>query len=140
MMRALINKEDNSVAIVETHEVIIPKAMSDQTNVFLVEFDEACLANIPQEEYLNLFWSSESNTLYLHPEKFSLSTPSGKAKIKELISHISLVPPDNRTESQNHLVAVAYSFLPRNEVDEILNDEDLQDEEIAAILGALDGS
>lgn len=140
MMRALINKKDNSLALVEDNGVVIPKEMVDQTDVFLVEFDEACLQNIPREEYLNLFWSSESNTLYLHPEKFSLSTPSGKAKIKELIGHISLVPPDNRTESQNHLVAVAYSFLPRNEVDEILNDEDLQDEEISAILSALNDS
>jgi len=139
-MRALINKEDNSVSIVEDNGVVIPQQMIDEPDVFLVEFDEVCLANIPQEEYLNLFWSPDSNTLYLHPENFSLSTPSGKAKLKELLSHISLVPPDNRTVSQEHLIATAYGFLPRNEVDEILNDDDLQDEEISAILSALDDS
>ena len=140
MMRALINREDNSVALVEDNGVVIPKEMSDQPSVFLVEFDETCLANIPREEYLNLFWSPDTNTLYIHPEKFSLSTPSGKAKIKETLQSVALVPVENRTEEQQILIGICYSFLPTNEVDEILKDDALQDEEIAAILGALDGS
>ena len=139
-MRALINKKDNSLALVEDNGVVIPKEMIDQTDVFLVEFDEACLENIPREEYLNLFWSSESNTLYLHPEKFSLSTPSGKAKIKEALQAVALVPVENRSDDQKRLIQVCYSVLPTNEVDNILNDDNLEDEEISAILGALDDS
>tara|TARA_R110001632_G_scaffold199314_1_gene321792 strand:+ start:212 stop:631 length:420 start_codon:yes stop_codon:yes gene_type:complete len=138
-MRAMINRDDNSLAFLETSVNLIHPSMFQEPSIFMVEFDGACLSNVPEDEYLNLFWSPESEILYLHPEKFSLSTPSGKLKMRELTQAIALVPPESRTDAQQNDIAMAVYALGADEVEVILTDGVLEDAEIAAILGALDG-
>ena len=138
-MRAMINRDNNSVAFLETSVNLIHPSMFQEPSIFMVEFDGACLSNVPEDEYLNLFWSPESEILYLHPEKFSLSTPSGKLKMRELTQAIALVPPESRTDAQQNDIAMAVYALGADEVEVILTDGVLEDAEIAAILGALDG-
>ena len=138
-MRAMINRADNSLAFLETSVNLIHPSMFQEPSIFMVEFDGACLSNVPEEEYLNLFWSPEAEILYLHPEKFSLSTPSGKLKMRELTQAIALVPPESRTDAQQNDIAMAVYALGADEVEVILTDGVLEDAEIAAILGALDG-
>lgn len=138
-MRALINRADNSVAFVETSVSLIHPSMHQEPSIFMVEFDGACLSNVPEEEYLNLFWSPEAEILYIHPETFSLSTPSGKLKMREIAQAIALVPPESRTAGQGQDIAMAKYALGDDEVEAILTDGVLEDAEIAAILGALDG-
>ena len=136
-MRAMINRDDNSVAFVETGFNPIHPSMFQEPSIFMVEFDGACLSNVPEDEYLNLFWSPETEILYIHPENFSLSTPSGKLKMKEIVQAISLVPPESRTDAQKTDIAVAVYALGADEVEATLTDGVLEDVEIAAILGAL---
>ena len=119
-MRAMINRADNSVAFLET------------------SVDGECLSDVPEEEYLNLFWSPEAEILYIHPENFSLSTPSGKNVLREIIKSLSLIPEANRNGEQLYSIEVARTVLGSDEVDDLLADGVLEDAEIAAILGALD--
>lgn len=137
-MRALINREDNSVAFVETSVNLIHPSMHQEPSIFMVEFDGTCLSDVPEEEYLNLFWSPEAEILYIHPETFSLSTPSGKLKMREIIQAIALVPPESRTAAQEQDITMAEFALGIDVVEDILTDGVLEDAEIAAILGALD--
>tara|TARA_R110000744_G_scaffold299432_1_gene408816 strand:- start:88 stop:507 length:420 start_codon:yes stop_codon:yes gene_type:complete len=138
-MRAMINRDDNSVAFLETSVNPIHPSMLQEPSIFMVEFDGACLSDVPEEEYLNLFWSPEAEILYIHPEKFSLSTPSGKNMLREEIKAFSLIPAENRNGDQLYAIEVARITIGSDEVDDILADGVLEDAEIAAILGALDG-
>lgn len=138
-MRAMINKTDNSVAFVETSVDPIHPSMFQEPSIFMVEFDAACLSNVPEDEYLNLFWSPEAEILYTHPENFSLSTPSGKNILRETIKSLSLIPQANRNMEQLYSIEVARLTLGSDEVDDMLADGVLEDSEIAAILSALDG-
>ena len=138
-MRAMINRDNNSVAFLETSVNLIHPSMFQEPSIFMVEFDGACLSNVPEDEYLNLFWSPETELLYIHPETFSLSTPSGKLKMKEIVQAVALIPPESRTDAQQKDIAMAVHALGAGEVEVILTDGVLEDAEIAAILGALDG-
>lgn len=139
-MRAMINRTDNSVAFLEYGDLRIHPAMMTEPSIFLVEFDGQCLGSIPEEEYLNLVWAPDSEILYLHPETRSLSTPSGKQMMRDIVEAIALVPPESRTEAQAVDISMAQMSLGEDEVETILTDGVLEDAEIAAILGALDGS
>ena len=138
-MRAMINRDDNSVAFVETSVNPIHPSMFQEPSIFMVEFDGACLSNVPENEYLNLFWSPEAEILYIHPEKFSLSTPSGKNLMRETVKSYSLIPAENRNGEQLYTIEIARMVIGSDEVDDLLADGVLEDSEIAAILGALDG-
>lgn len=137
-MRALINHADYSVCSLEQeNETFHPSLLADP-NVFLVEFDPLCLSEVDPEDYPNLFWDEQSNTLYQHPEIASLSTPSGLAKLRQALDGVALIPPESRTEEQNFVVGLAHTFLPSEEVEQKLMDNDIESAEIQRILGALD--
>ena len=59
--------------------------------------------------------------------------------MRELTQAIALVPPESRTDAQQNDIAMAVYALGADEVEVILTDGVLEDAEIAAILGALDG-
>lgn len=137
-MRALINRADHSVCFLEQETDTIHPSLLADTNVFLVEFDSLCLSAVDPEDYPNLFWDEQSNTLYQHPEIASLSTPTGKKRLRESLEGIALIPPESRTGEQNFVVQLAHSFLAPKEVKDVLMDNDLESAEIQRILGALD--
>lgn len=137
-MRVLVNKEDNSVAMLEKGNFIIPSVLENDPSLSIEEFDGSCLDGIPEDEYPNLFWSPDSRILYIHPEIISLDTPSGKTVMRERVQTYSLIPPSARTEGQNLDIEMARRTLGEDEVETLLTDGVLEDDEIAAILGALD--
>lgn len=138
MIRALINKEDHSLAFLEQENNPIHSSALKEPSLILVEIDQSCLTGIDPEDYPNLFWDSETNMLYIHPEVASLSTPTGRQRLREQLQGTALIPPESRTQEQELVVQLAWSFLPESEVEQILQDDVLEDTEIQAILGALD--
>lgn len=136
-MRALINKQDNSVSLLERNGVYIPPSWASNTSVYLVDFDASCLEGIEEQFMSLLFYDPDKNTVYRNSELFVVDTEYGRSVLEAEVRRIALLPVEARTSELLTVLDVARDILPQGMVDEILADDVLSDAEIADIMGYL---
>lgn len=136
-MRALVNKVDNSVSLLEINGNRIPPNWQSNASVFLVEVDDSCIEGIEEQFLSLLFYSPEDNTIYRRREFFVAGTEHSLSFFREELRAISLLPVEARTPDMLQTVQMARRFLPEGVVDEILADDILTDNEISEILSYL---
>ena len=139
-MRALINKADNSVSMLETHKTKIPSDWQNNQTVFLVTVDDSCLEGILPEYYPVLFYDEAENVVYQHPDMLPVRSQLGKDFLVKELRRIALIPIQARSGESMSIINVATRVLGKAKVDEYLADEVLTDEEIQDILSYLNES
>lgn len=139
-MRALINKADNSVSMLETGKTRLPADWQDNPTVFLVTVDDSCLEGILPEHYPVLFYDEAENLLYQHPDMLPVKSQLGKDFLVKELRRIALIPLQARSGESMAIINMATSVLGKAKVDEYLADEVLTDEEIQDILSYLNES
>ena len=137
MIRALVNKSDHSVSLLEINGAVIPPSWAQNSAVYLVTVDEACLEGIEPEFLSLLFYSPEDNTLYRDRGTFVLDSAHGKDFLRQELQAAALLPVEARTPNIQNLIYYARMFLSDDVVDEILADDVLSDSEISDILSYL---
>jgi len=137
VVRAFINKSDNTVAFLEIGESKIHSSMLTNEDIFLVEIDEKCFEGVNSDEWHSMFYDKKNNILYLDDHHISLSSERGKQWLIEQFRQYALVPPNARGIEYDQLLSIATNYISQEKITEIMSDGVLSDDEVQDILGYL---
>lgn len=137
MTKVFINKSDNSVSFIETEQNKIHPSMITNDDIFLVEVDESCFDGVNADEWNSMFYDKDNNVLFLDEAYKIMGTQRGNAWLVDELRRFALVPPNARGEEYDNIYKLACSFIPQEEVSEIMSDGILSDDEVQDILGYL---
>lgn len=137
MAKVFINKSDNSVSFIETEQDKIHASMYTNDEIFLVEVDDSCFDGVNSDEWHGMFYDKENNVLFLDERYKVMGTQRGNAWLIEELRRFALVPPNARGEEYDDIYQLACSYIPPEEVSEIMSDGILSDDEVQDILGYL---
>lgn len=134
MIRAFVNKEDNSVAFLERPGKPIHPSFFQNEDIYFVEVDPSCLEGVDEQHFEDLFYDPDTNVLFRDERLVTFKTQAGKEWLVDQLQAYSLIPPDARPASFGTLLMHAKQHLPRGKVEETLADGVLTDEETQEIL------
>ena len=137
-MYYFIFNEDNTYS---WHGVEAPPDVMVDSSIgqFLVQLPLDCFSNaeVPNDEYTNVLYQPDSNSIIVDPNRMLLPSKRGVETLENDLRSYMLIPPEQRTGWYENLIDMCDRFLPPELVDEITSDSVLSQEEAQQILDYL---